>query len=206
MGTPHEATPYDHIKTTVLQRNSVSVRRRLQQLLNEEDLGDQRPSEPLCRMHQLLTDSRLGANSPLRQELFFQRLPQNVVLALATAPDNLPLDKLAEQADRVAGYAAGGTVATASSVPLSQLENRPFRLEQLIDTFAEAVNALRPPSHPRRRDRDYRPSLSAKIVSQIVSCSGLGRRIYCWYHSNFGASARPCRVPCSWQGNVPQSH
>ncbi|KAH7976054.1 hypothetical protein HPB52_008526 [Rhipicephalus sanguineus] len=157
MGTSHEATPYNHIKTTVLQRKSVSVRRRIQQLLNEEDLGEQRPSELLCRMKQLLSDSRLDANSPLRQELFFERLPQNVVLALAAAPDNLPLDKLAEQADRVAGYAAGGTVAAASSVPLSQLENRPFRLEQLIDGFAETVNALRPPSHPRRRDHDYRP-------------------------------------------------
>ncbi|XP_049269298.1 uncharacterized protein LOC125757647 [Rhipicephalus sanguineus] len=200
--TPHETTPYDHFKTTVLQRKSVSVRRRLQQLLNEEELGDRRPSELLRRMQQLLSGCKLDVNSPLLRELFFQRLPQNVVLALATAPDDLPLDKLAEQADRVADYAAGGTVATASSVPLSQLEDRQSRLEQLIDDLAETVNALRPPSHPRRRDRDYRPRLSPRSSSR----SGPRRRVYCWYHSNFGASARQCRPPCSWQGNVPQSH
>ncbi|KAH7967556.1 hypothetical protein HPB52_000119 [Rhipicephalus sanguineus] len=65
---------------------------------------------------------------------------------------------LAEQADRVADYAVGSTVATASSVPLSQLEDRQSRLEQLIDDLAETVNAPRPPSHSRRRDREYRDS------------------------------------------------
>ncbi|KAH6947529.1 hypothetical protein HPB50_019635 [Hyalomma asiaticum] len=40
---PHETTPCDHHKTTVLHRTSVSVRRRLPQFPNEEQLGDWRP-------------------------------------------------------------------------------------------------------------------------------------------------------------------
>lgn len=199
---PHETTPYDCFKTTVLHRTSVSVHKRLQQLLNEEELGDRRPSELLRRMRWLLSDSRLDANSPLLRELFLQRLPQNVVIALATAPDDLPLDKLAELADRVVDYSARGTVAQASTVPLSQLEDRQSRLEQLVDVLAETVNTLRPPSRPRRRDRDCHSRLSPRSSS----CSSPRRRDYCWYHRNFGASARQCRSPCSWQGNIPQSH
>lgn len=68
---------------------SASLRRRLQPLLNEEELGNRLPPE-------LLRDSRLDASSPLLRALSLQRLPQNVVVALATAQNNLFLDKLAE--------------------------------------------------------------------------------------------------------------
>ncbi|XP_037574758.1 uncharacterized protein LOC119457008 [Dermacentor silvarum] len=201
---PHETTPYEHFKTTVLHRTSVSVRMQASSAASQRRGARQlRPSELLRRMQRLLSDSsRLDANSPLLRELLLQHMPQNVVIALATAPDDLSLDKLAELADRVVDYSARSTVVTASTIPLSQLEDRQSRLEQLIDDLAETVDALRPPSHPRRGDRDSRSRLSPRSSSR----SSPRRRVYCWYHSNFCDSARQCRSPCGWQGNKPQSH
>ncbi|XP_037580429.1 uncharacterized protein LOC119463677 [Dermacentor silvarum] len=164
----------------VLHRTSVSVRRRLQRLINEEELGDRRPSEFLHCMWRLLSDSMQDSTSPLLRELFFHCLPQNVVIALATAPDDLSLDKLTEVADCALDYAARGTVATASTVPLSQLEDQQSRLEQLIDDLAETVNALRPPSHLCRGDRDS----CSRLSPRSSSCSSPRRRAYCWCHSN----------------------
>ncbi|KAH7961490.1 hypothetical protein HPB52_009387 [Rhipicephalus sanguineus] len=43
LDAPHGTTLHGHLRRTVLQHKSMSVRRRLQQLLNEGDLGD-RPS------------------------------------------------------------------------------------------------------------------------------------------------------------------
>ncbi|KAH6941286.1 hypothetical protein HPB50_015746 [Hyalomma asiaticum] len=121
--------------------------------------------------------------SSLIVDLFLQRLPQNVVISLATAPDDLSLEKLTELADRVVDYSARGTVATYT-IPLSQVEGRQGRLEQLIDDLAETVNALRPASHPRRRDHDCRSRLSPRSSA----CSSPRRRSYCLYYRNFGAS------------------
>ncbi|XP_049514777.1 uncharacterized protein LOC125941420 [Dermacentor silvarum] len=131
VGAPHETTPYDHFKAVMLHHTSVSVPRRLQQLLNEEELGDRRPSELLRGMRRLLSDN------------------------------DLSLNKLVELAGRVVDYSARGTVATASTVPLSQLEDRQSRLEQLIDDLAETVNAL----YSHRPTSSTRPRFPFQIVS-----------------------------------------
>ncbi|CAN7943356.1 unnamed protein product [Ixodes hexagonus] len=50
------ANQYDHLKAAILARKTASERSRLQSLLNMEELGDQRPSQLLRRMRQLLGD------------------------------------------------------------------------------------------------------------------------------------------------------
>ncbi|KAH6943479.1 hypothetical protein HPB50_021718 [Hyalomma asiaticum] len=96
-----------------------------------------------CRVH---TSPNVDPDRETRRK----RLPQNVVIALATTPDDLPFDKLAELADRVVDYSGRGTLAQTSTVPLSQLENRHSHLEQLIDDLAETLPTL-PPSSTRPR-------------------------------------------------------
>ncbi|CAN8014992.1 unnamed protein product [Ixodes persulcatus] len=61
---------YDHLKAAVLARKTASERSRLQHLLSMEELGDQRPSQLLRRMLQLLGDATSDADKSLLPELF----------------------------------------------------------------------------------------------------------------------------------------
>ncbi|XP_077523015.1 uncharacterized protein LOC144133789 [Amblyomma americanum] len=115
--TPDPSSMYDHFKSTVLVRKTISERSGLQQLLSTENLGDRRPSHLLHRMPQLLVDRPQGVNSPILRELFFQCLPQSLVVVLAAAGD-VSFDKLAELANRVSYYSGLRSVAAIpSAVP-----------------------------------------------------------------------------------------
>lgn len=73
-------TLYDILKVQLIKRTAASEQRKLQQLINGEELGDCKPTQLLRRMQQLLNDklsSSADTNSFLRG-LFLQRLPTNV--------------------------------------------------------------------------------------------------------------------------------
>lgn len=46
--SPHDTTPYYHFKSTMQDRKSVSARRRLQQLLNQQELVERRNFYVVC--------------------------------------------------------------------------------------------------------------------------------------------------------------
>ncbi|XP_037503470.1 uncharacterized protein LOC119378378, partial [Rhipicephalus sanguineus] len=91
---------YDELKSTVLKRIEVSEQIRLQQLLSHEQLGDQRPSQLLHRMRQLLVQASEERQQPLLRELFLQRLPQSTRMRLAGS-DDVTLEHLTQLADRI---------------------------------------------------------------------------------------------------------
>jgi hypothetical protein len=53
---PPEARPYDRLREQLVPRTGTSTRRRLQQLLTSEELGDRKPSQLLRKMQQLATE------------------------------------------------------------------------------------------------------------------------------------------------------
>ena len=74
------------------------------------------PSQLLWRMKQLLGDKATTAHPSFLHELFLQRLPPAVRMALASAKED-DLDKLASLADRVAEV----TTPSVSVIETSQL-------------------------------------------------------------------------------------
>ena len=52
-------------------------------------------------MQQLLGDKAADTDSSFIHEFFLQRLPSNTRMVLASAGDDLPLDKLAALADKI---------------------------------------------------------------------------------------------------------
>ncbi|KAM7300903.1 tetraspanin-6 [Ixodes scapularis] len=136
------ADAYDHLKATILRRKTESTSSRLQRLLTTEELGDQRPSQLLHRMRQLLGEQVPHVENPILRELFLQRLPQGIRMVLASATD-MPLDRLAEMADRVAEYAAP-TISTLVEPPPSSTALQDLQLK--IDQLTASVAALQPPS------------------------------------------------------------
>ncbi|CAN7996958.1 unnamed protein product, partial [Ixodes hexagonus] len=189
LANPSPATPYGQLKTALLQRTEVSERSRLQQLLSAEELGDRRPSQLLRRMTQLLGERANNLADVFLRELFLQRLPSNVQMVLATAT-TLDLTGLATLADAVTLDSGSAN----SQPPQANIEQLCERLEQIV----VAATQCRAP-HPRESRRRRSASRRARGEStRSPSPSGV-----CYYHRRFGANARHCLRPCSWQGNRP---
>ncbi|CAN7938982.1 unnamed protein product [Ixodes hexagonus] len=146
-------------------------------------------------MRQLLGEQASDATNRILRELFLQRLPQGIRMTLAPATD-LPLDRLAEMADRVAEYAAPGlSNVTDSSHQYSDMR----ALEARIDALATAVAAL---NTTRNDSRRHRSSSSSRRRSPSRRRAG----VPCWYHRKFGSDARKCQQPRDWQENAPARH
>ncbi|XP_072142010.1 uncharacterized protein [Dermacentor andersoni] len=112
LNSPLSAATYDDLKAALLQRTAASERSRIQQLLSAEELGDQRPSQLLRRMSQLLGNNARSIDDTLLRELFLQRLPADVQMVLATA-STLDLTGLAALADKVMEVATPTIAATS---------------------------------------------------------------------------------------------
>ncbi len=185
---PPEETPYDTLKQQLVKRTMASEQRRLQLLLNAEDLGDRKPTQLLRRMQQLLGEKAGAMDKSLFRELFLQRLPSNVRMVLASSPDSVGLEDLAQLADRITEVSASTPPSVSALTPsrssesaeVDQLRSEVASLKQLVKSLA------RPP--PRRRSRTPTPP--------PASSPG-----FCWYHRRFGRDAKKCSTPCSWPGN-----
>ena len=70
--TPPTDDPYTKLKQELIKRTAGSNQQKLHRLLNEVELGDQKPSQLLRRMCQLWTSG--DADEALLRELFIQRL------------------------------------------------------------------------------------------------------------------------------------
>ncbi|KAH8039481.1 hypothetical protein HPB51_007383 [Rhipicephalus microplus] len=184
LASPHPSHPYDTLKTAIISRKSESEYSRLQQLITATELGGRRPSQLLRRMRQLLGSPSAPQEEKLLRELFLQRLPQRMVPVLVAAGD-VPLDTLAEMADRVADYSRAHSLnavttplpATAADLALASIENRLDALVRRLDDFA--------PTHRR-------PSSSF----QIHSCSSTPPSSPELRHRSAGdVHPQPCAVP-----------
>ncbi|KAH9378268.1 hypothetical protein HPB48_001410 [Haemaphysalis longicornis] len=117
-----------------------------------------------CRSCYIACSSYLGdhdqdLNNRLLWELFLQRLPQNIVLVLAAAPD-MPLDQLAELADRIADYSRSPSIAAVVDTPSTSRDDSSLgRLESRNNELSHQLSSLAPLLHRRRRaSRDRRRS------------------------------------------------
>ena len=103
---PPVETPYTVLKTQLDKRTAASEQRKLQQLLNDVDLGNRKPTQLLRRMQQLLGDRADTTEMAFLRQLFLQRLPSNIRMVLASTHDDVNLDTLAELADKIVESAA----------------------------------------------------------------------------------------------------
>lgn len=218
LSAPPANAPFDALKAAILERTTASERKRLQQLLTAEELGDRRPSQLLRDMQNLLAGRAATFDPTLLKELFLSRLPANVQMILATAT-TLPLQDLAAHADKIMEVSppqVAAIPAAASSyhaVPSGQqacaaiTETHPSNLAGAVaqlqadlarlSTMVASSLALndtrrRGPRSTRRRSnsRGRSPTPTPRHPSGL-----------CRYHRRFGSNAQHCIHPCSWAEN-----
>ena len=206
--SPPTENPYKMLKDELIKRTSATEQKRLQQLLNEEVLGDRKPTQLLRHMRKLLGD-RVLEESILRQ-LFLQRLPANVQMVLASTGDSVKLEQLAELADKMmdVSFHQPPTVATVSAAPKAQPPPAPqTELELLrkeISQLSLHVAALS--RRPRHRTRSRTRSRSQTPTPTANDNAAADRSRWCWYHASFGEKARKCNPPCEYPGNATASN
>lgn len=216
LAAPPAQNPYDALQAAILDRTTASERQRLQQLLTTEELGDRRPSQLLRHMQSLLGERAQSFDASLLKELFLQRLPANVQMILATAT-SLPLPELAAHADKIMEVSSPHVAAIPAAVPLQAASaphapapNGGDSLVQFRENFnrlsAMVVSALQTPrARPRRRSsqRFRSPGNGPSPRSPGHARDDSPAPGLCRYHRRFGAAARHCILPCTWEGNSP---
>ena len=203
--TPPKENPYQTLKETLIQRTSASEQKRVQLLLNEEVLGDRKPTQLLRRMQQLLGGRQIEAG--ILRQLFLQRLPPNIRLILTSAGDSTTIEDLAALADRLVEQ----HVPTISHVfPTAEASD----LRDQLTSLTKQVSALQlqlDRQRSRSRSRSRRPSKARAAPSNPSAAhvnSDTSASTPCWYHARFGENAHKCVQPCSYsapenQGNAP---
>lgn len=112
---PPETKKYEALKERLLAIYDESETRRIQKLIEELDLGDQRPSQLLRRMRDLARDKI--SNETLRV-LWQGHLPVSVRRIISVS-DTQDLDNLAIVADKVLETASFSHVAVVKTTPTS---------------------------------------------------------------------------------------
>lgn len=211
---PPATNSYTTLKTRIIQEYEDSAQQKTNKLLEECELGDQKPTALLRKMRQL-ADSRVNDEFPLN--LFLQRLPDNVRMVLTTTGVT-DIDKAAEAADKAMefvrpNYRVSAAATTQSAAATTQsaptTDTTLIAIQQQILALTEAVSKLvtanvnavetDQSSYGRRhsRSRAHTPDHHRRSPSRT-------RHELCWYHYRHGAAAHQCRQPCSFN-NAPTS-
>ena len=125
--SPPAEHPYDKLKEQLIKRTATSEQKRLQLLLNAEELGDRKPMQLLHRMQQLLGEKAGAIDESLLRELFLQYLSANIRMVLASTGDTVSLEDLAQLADKIMEVAAPSVSSLSSPQLASEMDQHVLR-------------------------------------------------------------------------------
>lgn len=190
---PPRTDKYLRLKSELIRRLSASQERRIQQLLNDEELGDRKPSQFLRHLQNLAGTS--GA-SDFVKTLWTNRLPVNIQTVIASQISDLTVEKLAELADKVHDIAPmSPQVASTSATPanqdmakqISELTRQVALLTNHFHSKGRSRSQSRSHSKPRSRSRSFRHKQPPPDHP------------HCFYHYTFGEKAQKCKQPCTFK-------
>lgn len=197
---------YDKLKSELVARLSSTVEQRTRQILQEEELGDKKPSQFLRHLRLLAGSTNIP--DPLLQTIWLQRLPVSVQTILLSQP-TLALDQLAQLADKIMEV-TGPTplclpahVAALSPSPSSPAasDEAMARLTKLVEHLTLQVSALTqtPSAGSRSRSRFRSPNSSRRRSPSNDFQGDRTNNFVCYYHRRFKEDARRCTTPCSFK-------
>lgn len=200
---PPATTPYEIVKAEIIKRTTLSERKRLQQLLSSEVLGDQSPSQLLRKLVQLLGGTPI--DDSLLKEIFLSRLPADIQKVLVSSR-NTSLTDLASMADQVMEISSPISIAAINnySKPVScscnskllTLESSLQTINSKLASLTQELSRFTTSSNDNFRDRRRSRSNSRSLRGDDPENKK------CWFHYNFGTKARKCVAPCI-SGNAP---
>ena len=116
-------------------------------MFTAEKLGDQKPTQLLHQMQQLLDEKVGTTDGSIIRELFMQRLPNNLRMVPVAASEKTPLQDLVTLADKIMEVATPSIATVAApSQPTSEVEQ--LRVENA--SLQKQISALQAATGSRR--------------------------------------------------------
>lgn len=199
--TPPSSNKYDKLKNELIKRLSMSSEKKVKQLLQSEEMGDRNPSQFLRHLRHLA-----GPTIPndFLRTVWSSRLPENLQTIVASQAHKLPLEELAELADRVHDVVVPSSPQVAAATACSSRYNQPTQgstldiMARQIADLTKQVSALTAAvdrARPRTRQTEGRRSRTPSRRSQ----SNYRKFPLCWYHHKHGERASRCVPPCDYK-------
>ncbi|KMQ85816.1 hypothetical protein RF55_15411 [Lasius niger] len=196
---PPSTNKYTAIKSALIQRLTDIQEQRIRQLLEREELGDRKPSQFL---RHLTTLAGTVVSNEMLRTLWLGRLPPTTQAILATRKDD-ELENVAEQADRIHEVNNRALVLATETTPTGGLQN-PWaaQMEALTKQVATLTAQMSGIVKELRKGRSRTRSQSRQRTrSKTPRKEGI-----CYYHRRFGAEAKKCTQPCTYQENQKGDH
>ncbi|CAE1289939.1 unnamed protein product [Acanthosepion pharaonis] len=195
--------PYETLKQVILHRTGFSEERKIRDLLTNVTIGDSKPSQLLRCMQQLLGDNNISAT--VFRQMWLDKLPPEMVRTLAALIDDVDIQKLAMIADKIADTAPVRQISSTETVDGPDVNQQIQKLSSELKRISLQLQELQKP-HESRRDNFTRHRNRGLRSTSRHKCQQ--RRDHyqhanCWYHKNFGARAKKCRPPCSYEKSLP---
>lgn len=197
---PPQIDLYKNLKDTLIQRNSLSLEKRIRQLISDEEIGDRKPSEFYRYMKQLAgTTGTVG--DEFIQKLWISRLPNVINISLIPLSGK-GIDVLLSNADKVheALQNEKSVSSIARAIPKNDQNTEISELKAEINALKNMISNIRfNNSNSRSRSRthsenSHRSNSNARSKSRNRKSSARGS--LCWYHFKFGDHAQKCISPC----------
>lgn len=191
---PETGHTYEKIRDALTQRLSMSEERRVKQLIQEEEMGDRKPSQFLRHLRSLAGNSQAVSDNLLRQ-IWLQRLPATASAILTSQSTTMALDDMATLADRIIEVSPAPAPAVLAVQRNASQPANP--LEEQLGTLAKQVAALTAKfeRRSRSRSRSFSQSHDGKTDKRDDGP--------CWYHQRYGNDAKRCSSPCNFKaGNA----
>ena len=170
--------PYDILRETVTTSVTASTHKRISQLLEQETIGDSKPSQFLKRLQKL-------AEGPTQYKV-----------AIAAQDESMPVEQLAVIVDHIADILSTQSPAMSSMQTsdrddlLTKLMERQKRMEARMDKMAEDIARLT--FKQKQGQRNW--------VTRSQSRERGQEKAICWKHKRFGKNANSCIPPCNYKG------
>ncbi|XP_025835890.1 uncharacterized protein LOC112906257 [Agrilus planipennis] len=191
---PRSERSYELLKSELIKRMGASQEQNTRRLLENEPLGDRKPTQFLRHLRNLA-----GGDFPeeVLQTLWLTRLPKHIQALLAAHKD-LPLEKRAEIADTIIeAYGQFNNVAETSTTNAAVNSRLDF-LENALTTALQELASPKINREPPHQPRRFRPRARSRSHSRPRE-----NRDICWYHLRFSTNARKCTKPCRFEANTP---
>lgn len=202
---PPLANKYRELKTTLIERHSLSIELRLKKLISDEHMGDKKPSDFYRYLRQLAGSSGTVGDE-LIIKLWLSRLPHLINIALIPQKHESS-EKILKIADQIWEAMQASNVSSVNSINQSNSFNSVKQVSQNIDDnrfekLEREINSLKSMISNLNTNNNRSRSKSRSFSNDFRQRSNSYKRFnskerLCWYHFKYGNDAQKCIKPCA---------